>query len=155
MRVPVLLSCVLVALVCVASVAPLPTVSAQSVPVDATAKVFVHAKLINLFQSVVNSILNNALTNMALPDASEKITGGSVDITNININYISFAAQDVGLTAPNNMAINLNNLDGKVTLDWSVHISLRAHARRHGRRWGVALPSLAFSNQPPALSLSV
>lgn len=121
MRLPVLLSCVLVALVCVSSVSPLSSVSAQSVPVDATAKVFVHSKLINLFQSVVNSVLNNALTNMALPDASEKVTGGHVDITNININYITFKAQDVGLTPPNKMAINLNNLDGKVTLDWCVH----------------------------------
>ena len=90
-------------------------------------KFFIHQKTIDFFQSIVNSILENALKQVAFPDETFKIVGGHVDITNTVLAGVTFQAQEVGLVAPDQLTIDLNDFTGSVTANWEYHTILGIH----------------------------
>lgn len=124
MRVSLFFVVALLASVCVASTLPSIVANAQE---NATGKFFLHSRALDFFQKIVNSILENALKNVAFPDDSVKVPGGHLHLSGTVLKDVTFVAQEVGLIPPNQLSIDLDNFQGAVESNWKYHGPLGIH----------------------------
>lgn len=115
MRSPLFLLALVVAL---ALSAPCAVRGAAEVDASRTATFFLHESGINFFQSIVTAGIQQAMSNISLPDVSTSAGGGTVTMSNIVMHSVQLTAQQVTLVSPNELSVSFSNIAGEVDLDW-------------------------------------